>query len=368
MALSLADLAAEPDEHFALDHHPTWDDLFDLHRYLQIGLADLLADWDVEALGPLRLTKGRIRTTAICPAQVLAEVDPFSINFNMAVGIVCDAAAGVLALHPAFPQSNGWYRDLEASLRQEHNHLTGFVDGLSATDRADFDHVVDDLCGSLPELLGDLRPHRPTVHHRIAAIPDRAVVISGEVDIGVDTRFGRRLDDGVDRLPRPGRILAEVKSGAFNPRVTDELAHYGLIVSLQQLHQLHHLEQPQRDKPLGRPESGNPRTVVGCSITLGDLGVTPVALGAEILETAARRVLETTSGLVEINQTMETGGAPPTNPGDHCRWCRRVALCPDAPDLVLAELNASLRPLPAFDPKFDNSRFDGDEFTDEDDA
>ena len=73
-------------------------------------------------------------------------------------------------------------------------------------------------------------------------------------------------------------------------------------------------------------------------------------------------MLETTAQLVEINATVQSGGQPPTNPGNHCRWCRRVAQCHDAPDLVLAEISESLRPLPDFDPDFDDSRFDGDEF------
>ena len=351
MTLSLADLAAKPNEHFDLELHPSWSDLFDLRRYLQIGLTDLMSDWDSHTNGPLRLTKGRIRTTAICPAQVLTEVDPFSINFNIAVGIVCDAAAGILALHPTFPSPDGWYHHLKPSLSQEHPHLVEFVDDLGSNDRTDFDHVVDDLCGSLPELLGDIRPHRPTVHHRIAAEPVTGVLITGEVDIGIDARFDA---DGHHR----GRILAEVKSGGFNPRISDELAHYGLITSLRQL--------PVPDTAI-EPTADDPVTMVGCSVSLGDLGVTPIPLGTEILETAARRLLETTSSLVDINDLVAAGDSPPTNPGNHCRWCRRVAQCPDAPDLVLAELSESLRPLTTvgFDVDFDDSRFDGDGFTEQ---
>ncbi len=344
MTLSLANLAAEPHQYFELDDQPTWDELIGIRRYLEIGLTDLLSEWTAEH-GPLRLTKGRIRTTAICPAQVLSEVDPFAINFNIAVGIVCDAAAGVLALHPTFPSLNGWYHDLEASLRQEHPHLIEFVEQLPATDRIDFDHVVADLCGSLPELLGDVRGHRPTVHHRIATAPVPDLLVTGEIDIAVDTAVEAGFDDG-----RRQRILAEVKSGAFNPRISDELAHYGLITSLQQL----------AAKGATPPADEIPRGVLGCSISLGDLAVTPVPLPVEILETAARRLLETTASLVQIHQTMIDGGTPPTNPGNHCRWCRRVAVCGDAPDLVLAELSESLRPLrnDGYDPDFDDSPFD----------
>jgi len=365
VTLSLAELAADATPYLDLDQsaeqstdqstespapaQPRWADLRELSRYLRLGLADLVADRDPGpepgAVAPLRLTKGRVRTAAICPAQVLAEVNPFGINFNIAVGIVCDAAAGVLALHPGFRPAGGtrWFAGLRASLEQEHPHLVEFVDGLGAGDRADFDHVVDDLSGVLPDLLGDLRPHRPTVHHRIAHVPVPGVQITGEIDISCDVSIGGSVR---------GRLLAEVKSGRFNPRITDELAHYALITTLQQL------RSEQVDEP-----SEPPRQIIGCSISLGDLAVVPVVLTMEMLETSARRLLDTTKGLLAIDETMKAGGRPPTNPGDHCRWCRRVSECGDAPDLVMAEINESLRPLEPlrFDPDFDDGAVD-DEF------
>ncbi len=357
VTLSLAELAADAglylDAEGAGSVGVSWAELRELARYLRLGLADLVAEREPgsepAAVAPLRLTKGRVRTAAICPAQVLAEVNPFGVNFTMAVGIVCDAAAGVLVLHPGFrPTGGGWYESLRPSLEQEHPHLVEFVDGLGGSDRADFDHVVDDLSGVLPDLLGDLRPHRPTVHHRIAHVPVPGVQITGEIDISCDVSI-----DGVVR----GRLLAEVKSGRFNPRITDELAHYALITTLRQLP-----ERPDGDGEADEPGVADkpPRLILGCSISLGDLAVVPVPLDIEMLQTSARRLLDTTRGLLAIDETMRTGGRPPTNPGDHCRWCRRVSECGDAPDLVLAEINESLRPLEPLrlDPDFDNTVFD----------
>ncbi len=362
MTLSLAELAHDAAPYLELEvgrhgdpntsdtkpnaEQPTWDDLRDLRRYLQLGLSELTADRhagsETGAVTPLRLTKGRVRTAAICPAQVLAEVNPFGINFNIAVGIVCDAAAGILALHPGFrpPDRSSWFESLRPSLEQEHPHLIEFVDALGRSDRADFDHVVDDLSGALPDLLGDVRPHRPTVHHRIAHVPVPGVQITGEIDISCDVSLG-----GTVR----GRLVAEVKSGRFTPRITDELAHYALITTLQQL----------RREP-GDDREGPPPQIIGCSISLGDLAVVPIVLSMEMLETSARRLLDTAKGLLAIDETMQNGGRPPTNPGDHCRWCRRVAECGDAPDLVMAEINESLRPLEPmrFDPEFDDGAVD----------
>ncbi len=347
--LSLAALADDDALFIEFDPGPTWAELFELRRHLQLGMAELTADRGEAA--PLRLTKGRVRTMAICPAQVLGEVQPFGINFNIAVGIVCDAAAGILALHPAFEPGHrgatGWFDSLRPSLQQEHPHLVDFADGLGAGDRADFEHVTDDLCGTLSDLVGDLRPYRPTVHHRLAYVPAPGVQITGEVDISCDVAPGDQ--------PAGGRILAEVKSGRFNPRIADELAHYGLITALQRL--------PADESEVGIT-AGRPPLVVGCSVSLGDLAVTPIQLGIEVLETSVRRLLDTAKGLLAIDETMRSGGRPTTNPGDHCRWCRRVNECGDAPDLVMAELNQSLRPLEGdgersrFDPDFDDGPVD----------
>ncbi len=339
MTLSLAELAADAAPYLDADPNdrPSWSELFELRRFLHVGLTDLIAGRDAGTnpdTAPLRLTKGRVRTAAICPAQVLGEINPFGINFNIAVGIVCDAAAGVLALHPGF-RPNGWFEGLRCSLDQEHPHLTAFVDGLGRSDRADFDLVVDDLCGVLPDLLGDIRPHRPTVHHRIAHVPTPGVRITGEIDISCDVGIGTDV---------AGRLLAEVKSGRFSSRITDELAHYALITILQHL-------------PAHEPD-GPPPLVLGCAVSLADLAVTPVMLNAEMLETSARRLLDTTKGLLAIDETMKEGGRPPTNPGDHCRWCRRIAECGDAPDLVMAEMGETLRPLdPVTDADDDDHEF-----------
>ena len=234
-------------------------------------------------------------------------------------------------------------RRFNESLNQEHPHVVEYVEELGTRDRLEFDDTVNELCGSLPTLLGPLGHHRPTVHHRIAHVTVPGVHLTGEIDIAVDHVDG-------------GRILCEVKSGVYNPRISDELAHYALIVGLQQL-------------PLDEDATalvGSARAIVGCSVSLADLAVTPVPLSLDILETAARRVLETTESLVSIDEAMERGQLPPTNPGDHCRWCKRVFDCADAPDLILAELNetAPHRNGAASGPDDDAADYDGDEFDD----
>lgn len=285
------------------------EDLVGLRRHLELGLANLIHGWDDRPSAPLRITKGRVRTAAVCPAQILSEIEPFAVDFNVAVGVVCDAAAGVLAVHPHFPAADGWYRALDTSLAEEHPHVVAYVTGLDRPTRAEFEDRVDELCRALPTLMGDLRPLRPMVHRRtsyrvVDQGDDLHVLLTGEMDLVVGTGM---------------RVLVEVKSGPYRPRVADELIHYGLIVALAGLE----MEAPP---------------VMGCALTLGDLALTPVEFTVEKFETAVGRILDAARVLIELDQAAARGERPTTRPGDHCLWCRRVTVCPAAPDLVLAQL------------------------------
>jgi hypothetical protein len=309
MPATVAEFAAEPFPFDATRAGGSMEDLVGLRRHLELGLANLIHGWDDRPSAPLRITKGRVRTAAVCPAQIRAEIGPFAVDFNVAVGVVCDAAAGVLAVHPHFAADDGWYRALNASLAEEHSHVVAYVDGLDRATRAEFEDRVDELCRALPTLMGDLRPLRPMVHRRtsyrvVDQGDDLHVLLTGEMDLVVGTGT---------------RLLVEVKSGPYRPRVADELLHYGLIVALAGLE----MEAPP---------------VMGCALTLGDLALTPVEFTIEKFETAVGRILDAARVLIELDQAAARGERPTTRPGDHCLWCRRVTVCPAAPDLVLAQL------------------------------
>ncbi len=309
MPATVAELAVQPFPFDTARAGGAMEDLVGLRRHLELGLANLIHGWDDRPSAPLRITKGRVRTAAVCPAQILSEIEPFAVDFNVAVGVVCDAAAGVLAVHPHFPAADGWYRALDTSLAEEHPHVVAYVTGLDRPTRAEFEDRVDELCRALPTLMGDLRPLRPMVHRRtsyrvVDQGDDLHVLLTGEMDLVVGTGM---------------RVLVEVKSGPYRPRVADELIHYGLIVALAGLE----MEAPP---------------VMGCALTLGDLALTPVEFTVEKFETAVGRILDAARVLIELDQAAARGERPTTRPGDHCLWCRRVTVCPAAPDLVLAQL------------------------------
>ncbi len=305
--LSVADLAScRPED---LDYQPpTTSELRGVGRYLTLGLTNLIESWDDRPAGPLRLTKGRIRSARACPAQVLNELSDGSMNFQLAVGTVCDLAAGVLAVHPRFTGADGWHRSLAAALDQEHPEVGQFVEQMDDMGREDFTHKVDELCLPLPDLLGDLTALRPVTHQRIALSVGHPepldVMLTGEIDLAVGTDV---------------RVLVEVKSGAISPRVVDELTHYGLIVTLQRLRRLD--EQPSAE------DDDRLAPLIGCALTLGDLAVTPVPFTVENLQAAATRVLEAVDVLISVDGAVAEGRDIPTDPGPYCRWCARLDRC-----------------------------------------
>lgn len=322
--LSVADLAGSRLDD--LDYQPpSADELRELARYLTLGLANLIDTWEDRPEGPLRLPKGRVRAARTCPAQVLAELTANPMNIQLAIGTVCDTAAGVLAVHPRFSAADGWYQSLVPALEAEHPKVNRFLAELNGLDREEVLHKIDELCLPLPDLVGDLRPLQPVTHQRMAARLERLdqhehvdaepldVALTGEADImaGNDVR-----------------VVVEVKSGAISTRVVDELSHYGLILALQ---------NERRTRSPGPTAGRVSPPVLGCALTLGDLAVTPVPFTIEVLEGAANRVLEAVDQLINVDQAVATLQPVPTRPGPYCRWCPRLSQCPDGVTRVEAE-------------------------------
>jgi len=289
------------------DEGPTAADIAELRDELAADLRAVTAEWPDRPHGPLRVTKARMRATAQCAAQVLGEVEPYALDSSLAVGRVCDLAAGVVAVHPGFSPTDSWYEALLSALMQEHPDVVDLVANMRPDDREMLRVDIDRRCAELPGLLGDLNTQRITVRERIAVeFAESNVLLAAEIDLTVGG--GRRL-------------LVEVKSGSFGSSVPDELRHYGLLGAL-------------RDgvAPLG-----------GCAVTLNDGAVTSIPLRLVDLRTAARRLVTTAERLVQIDRYLASGQPVPTSPGGHCRWCRRVRSCADVDERVLAELPAVYR-------------------------
>ncbi len=315
--LTLAELAEGDLEPGPADGHryiagvrPTPDDIVELRHYMNDGLAEVNASWSDRPDAPLRVTKRRLRTMSICPAQILSELDSGEINMNLAAGLVCDVAAGLLSINPRFPAEGGWFASMSGAIGAEHPHVLAFVDGLDPAEREEFEALIDERCAALPSLLGDISEYRPTSHERITVrFVDANVWLTAELDLAVG---------------RTNRVLAEVKTGSYTNWIPEELRHYGLLVALRDGH---------------APK-------VGAAITLTDQRVSAVSLGLGELELAAKRVLTTARNLAEVDTAVREGRPVPTNPGDHCRWCQRLDVCPDAPDLSRADAELDGDPSP----------------------
>lgn len=304
--LTLAELADTAAGHVATDA-ATPADIGDLRHYLADELAALTADWHDRPDAPLRVTKRRLRTMSICPAQILTELDDVPLNHSLAAGVIGDLAAGLVAVNPRFPAEQGWLNALRRAIEAERPDVAEFVDGLDGDDREEFETLIDERCSVLPHLLGDLSGHRPHSHERVTVrFLDANVWLTAELDLAVGEP----------------RVVAEVKVGSYTNWIPEELRHYGLVVAL-------------RD---GRAP------IVGAAVTLADQRVSAVALGLDELELAAKRVLGTVADLVAVDRATTDDEPLPTRPGGHCRWCPRVEVCDAPDDMVRAELEAEALP------------------------
>jgi len=297
-AKSVAELLdVEPDS-----NPPSEGDLQYLRADLEADLATITADWDDRPSGPLRITKARLRSTGICHAQVLAEAEPFVLDTDVACGAVCDLAAGLVVTHPSVEVENGWFGYLKGVLAQERPDIVALVEELNDDEREVFFATVDERCHVLRTLIGDVRRSQPTIRERARLLFDEAgVLLSAETDLVV-------------RGKHPAII--EVKSGKLGPWILDELRFYALVRALRDLKAPSFL----------------------CSISLADRNLGAAHLRLEDLFAAARSVVATAEALVSIDRSVGDGRPVQTSPGAHCRWCRRVRLCPDVSDSVLSEL------------------------------
>lgn len=281
---------------------PTEDDLREMRAVLEADLNEVTAGWVDRPQSPLRLTKARLRSTAMCSAQILAEADPFELDSDVALGAICDIASGVVAAHPTYRPASSWLDDLRATLMAERRDVLEFVEGLGGEQLEVFTETVDERCERLGPLLGDLRAASLTVRERSrVTFKGAGVLLTGETDMAVGTK---------------SVVLVEVKSGGFGPGVASELRHYMLVRALRDL----------------RAPS------FGCAVTLADGQMTPLPVRLDELHTAARQVIAAAEAMVEVDQCVAEGRPVPTKSGGHCRWCRRARVCPDVSDSVLSEL------------------------------
>lgn len=281
---------------------PSEDDLRDLRDDIEADLVAITSEWDDRPDSPLRITKARLQSTGICHAQVLAEAEPFVLDTDVAAGAICDIAAGFVVIHPTYEPAGDWFEALRWALAQERPDILELVEQLDPDQRAVFVATVDDRCNALRDLIGDVRHCQPTIRERARLPFDRAgVLLSVETDL-------------LTRGKHP--TIVELKSGRLGPWVLDELRFYALVRSLRDLR----------------------APTFMCSISLSDHNITALPLRFDDLVAAARRVVAAAEALVDIDRSVGAGEPVQTSPGGHCRWCRRVRVCPAVSDSVLSEL------------------------------
>lgn len=248
---------------------------------------------------PLFVSKSALSRVAACEAHQLAEeASPFEWSLATARGTIAHKAIE-LSVHRRDAPSplhlvDGALDRLEAD---PDSGIGGWLATLEEAERAELRGGVNELVAGFLELWPPLpRAWRPTTEAKLRAeLCDGKVVLSARSDLTLGTANGTQA----------GKVLVELKSGAANPRHTEDLRYAALLETLR----------------CGVP----PVRLALASLDSGTLSVEDVT--DDVLEGAIRRTIAGTTRLLELRLGLRTAAITP-NPA--CRWCAARHECEGA--------------------------------------
>jgi hypothetical protein len=137
------------------------------------------------------------------------------------------------------------------------------------------------------------RSWRPVTESRSRVeLLDGRVVLSGKVDLTL----------GWARGTTAGKVIVDLKSGAFSPSHREDLRFYALVETLK----------------LGTP----PRLLASCYLESAQLH--PEEVAEDVLLAALHRVADGVRRMVEL---LHHDHVPALRPGPACRWCPALPDC-----------------------------------------
>jgi hypothetical protein len=254
-------------------------------------IADRLEDED----RPLWLNKRALTNVHGCEGAYLAEEEAeFAWTPQLALGTVAHKAIELSVNWRGDPAPGDLVDEGIARLIASTEGISSYLGGISEGERADLRSGAVERVTMFLECFPPLKPHwRPVAESRlrIDLCQDR-IVLSGKVDLTV----GRA--DGL----RAGKVLLDLKTGAFAPSHRDELRFYALLETMR----------------IGTP----PRLLASYYLLGGELKEEVVT--EQVLAVAFERTVQGAEAIVELRRGARD---PVLRPGQRCRWCTRRDTC-----------------------------------------
>jgi CRISPR/Cas system-associated exonuclease Cas4 (RecB family) len=267
-----------------------------LREHLETTLAPLAHALDRVGATPRTFTKHDLSTIHGCEERFLAEADAGFPGWSV------PRARGVVA-HKAIELSMHVRDDLVplrlvdeslARLTEKDSSLGAWLQGVTEYDRAELKGEAVDRVNKFLECWPKLKAvWRPVLESSMRVdLCDERISLRGKVDLTLGMASGTAA----------GKVLVDLKTGAFSTDHLHDLRFYALLETLR----------------LGVP----PRRVASYYLDAGRF--VPADITVDALEAAAQRLVDGVEVLVELL----AGGRPPQlRAGPACRWCPLLDGC-----------------------------------------
>lgn len=265
---------------------------YELRGELEKGIADhakLLGDGT-----SLWANKHAISSVHGCEKKYLADREFPGWSVPLARGTV---------VHKAIELSINWagvavpadlVDESMASLEFSEQNISGFLQELSAADRAQLRSDSVDLVTKFDECWPDLKKQwRPVTESKVRLeLFDGRVVLQGKIDLTLGRAEGMKA----------GKVLVDLKSGAFQPGHMHDLRYYALIEAIR----------------IGVP----PRRIASYYLDQGRFH--PEDVTEDLLFSSAQRAIDGINRMIELELDSND---PRVTTSRACRWCAALDSC-----------------------------------------
>jgi hypothetical protein len=268
-----------------------------LRAQLEEGLQPLILALDTLGIEKLWVSKHKVSSIHGCEVRFLAEDDRGFEGWTvpMARGTIAHRAIELSMHVRGDPVPAELVDHTLATLTEgETNSMADWLQSISEFERADLRGAAIDKVSAFLEMWPPLKPSwRPRTESkaRVDLLNDR-ITLQGKVDLTV----------GVAEGSRAGKVLIDLKTGAFSPVHVDDLRFYALVEAIK----------------VGVP----PRRVATHYLESGNL--VPEDVSEAMLTSAAVRVIDAVERWLELRAGRLV---PLLKPSAACRWCPVLPNC-----------------------------------------